>query len=116
MLRKEFKLRKAGAKVSRRERERQEKEKRKEEEESLKSSRVRAARFTATKITGLEVQARESYLSLLEKNMKANYNEYQKYTTEAEAAPAMTDADILAVAVAEEYKIFSANKVITTYR
>ena len=48
--------------------------------------------------------------------MKANYNEYQKYTTEAEAAPAMTDADILAVAVAEEYKIFSANKVITTYR
>ena len=29
---------------------------------------------------------------------------------------ALSEADILAVAVEEEYKIFSANKVITTYR
>ena len=80
---------------------------------------MRAAQFTGTKITGLEVQARESYLSLLQKNMRANHSEWQKYATEAESAAdssALSEADILAVAVEEEYKIFSANKVITTYR
>ena len=49
-------------------------------------ARVRAAQFTGTKITGLEVQARESYLSLLQKNMRANHSEWQKYATEAESA------------------------------
>ena len=50
--------------------------------------------------------------------MNANYAEYQKYATEAESADhsALSEADILAAAVEEEYKIFSANKVITTYR
>ena len=54
----------------------------------------------------------------LQKNMKANYAEYQKYATEAESADhsALSEADVLAAAVEEEYKIFSANKVITTYR
>ena len=75
MLRKELELRKGGGgggggKLSQRERDRQEKERRREEEESLKSSRVRAARFTGTKITGLEVQARESYLSLLQGRLR----------------------------------------------
>ena len=107
--RKELELRKGGGgggKLSQRERERQEKERRREEEETLKSSRVRAARFTGAKITGLEVQARESYLSLLQKNMRANYAEHQKYATEAEAtlAEPLSEADILAAAVEEEYK------------
>ena len=64
------------------------------------------------------MQARESYLSLLEKNMRANHAEYRKYATDAEAESANTlsEADILAAAVEEEYRIFGANKVITTYR
>ena len=68
---------------------------------------MRAARFTGTKITGLEVQARESYLSLLEKNMRANHAEYRKYATDAEAESANTlsEADILAAAVEEEYRV-----------
>ena len=35
---------------------------------------------------------------------------------ELRPSSALSEADILAVAVEEEYKIFSANKVITTYR
>jgi len=41
--------------------------------ESLKNARVRGAEFTSTKISCLELKARESYLNLLEEVMRENY-------------------------------------------
>jgi hypothetical protein len=47
------------------------------QEESLKNARVRGAEFTSTKISCLELKARESYLNLLEDVMKENYEKVQ---------------------------------------
>ncbi len=43
-------------------------------DESIKNARVRGAEFTSTKISCLELKARESYLNLLEEVMRENYD------------------------------------------
>lgn len=53
-------------------------EKNVEAEDTVKNARVRGAEFTSTKISCLELKARESYLNLLEEVMKENYDKVQK--------------------------------------
>ncbi len=61
------------------------------------------------------MRARESYLSLLETNLRANHDQFAKVAADGEKLN-LSALDIQKIAVDEEYKIFSANKVITTYR
>ena len=97
--------------------EEREKEKRKEEEEALSYSKVKSAQFTSQKISGLEVRARESYLGLLEETLRSNFDQYCKTTLGGAASgKTMSTRDILQCAIEEEYKIFSSNRVVTTYR
>ena len=72
VIRSEFEKRRG--KLTKKEQEENEKEKKKEEEEALRSSKVKAAEFTAKKISGLEISQRESYLSLLETVIRNNYD------------------------------------------
>lgn len=105
-IRNEFAKRKGN--LSRKEKEDKEKEKKKEEKEALRSAKVKGAEFTAKKISGLEISQRESYLSLLETVIRANYD--------LDPTENLTSFDIQRIAVEEEYKIFTANKVVTMYR
>ena len=43
-----------------------------------RTAKVKGAEFTGNKIAGLEVRARESYLGLLETNLRANYDQVKK--------------------------------------
>lgn len=85
-----------------------------DEDEAIKNARVRGAEFTAKKIACLEVKARESYLSLLEGIMKENYNNCSRLNPGNNLD--LSESDIGQCAVEEEYKIFTGNKVISTYR
>ena len=114
MIKKEFQSRRG--KLTRREEQEREREKKKDEEDALRSAKVRGAEFTSKKIAGLEVRARESYLSLLETNLRSNYNQFVASASSGEEPPRLSPLDVQKVAVAEEFRIFSQNKVITTYR
>ncbi len=114
MIKKEFQSRRG--KLTRREEQEREREKKKDEEDALRSAKVRGAEFTSKKIAGLEVRARESYLSLLETNLRSNYDQFVASASSGEEPPRLSPLDVQKVAVAEEYRIFSQNKVITTYR
>ena len=73
---------------------------------------MKSAEFTAKKIAGLEVRARESYLSLLETNLKKNYDTFASVAAgKEETSKSLIPFDILQCAIEEEYKIFSKNKV-----
>lgn len=54
-------------------------------------------------------------MSLLETVIRNNYDQYMK-TAQGGANLDLTSLDIQKIAIEEEYKIFSNNKVITTYR
>ena len=113
LIRKEFESRKG--KISKKEALEREREKKKDEEEASRMAKVRAAEFTSKKIAGLEIKARESYLSLLETNLRSNYDQFSKVASSGDLK-LLSSHDILQCAIEEEYKIFSKNKVITTYR
>ncbi|QQP42351.1 Uncharacterized protein FKW44_016978 [Caligus rogercresseyi] len=81
-------------------------EKRAKNERQVMIKKQFATQYTKNKIAGLEVRSRESYLGLLETNIRLNYDTALKYGA----------INILQIAVDEEYKIFSANKVVTMYR
>ncbi|XP_059092791.1 ATP-dependent DNA helicase Q5-like [Tigriopus californicus] len=115
MIKKEFQARKS--KKSRKELVDLERNRTKEEEEAAKYAKVKAAEFTAKKIAGLEIKARESYLNLLETNLRANYDQFGKFASSDEvSAKPLTLTDISQCAIQAEYDIFSKNKVITMYR
>ena len=50
-----------------------------DEAEVIKNARVRGAEFTAKKISCLEVKNRESYLNLLEEQMRENYEKFKHH-------------------------------------
>ncbi len=52
-----------------------------DEAEAIKNARVRGAEFTAKKISCLEVKNRESYLNLLEEQMRENFEKYKQHLT-----------------------------------
>jgi len=113
VIRQEFEARRG--KLSKKEAAEREKERRDEEDEATRCAKVKAAQFTAKKIAGLEVKARESYLALLESNLRSNHDQFNKVSSEEERVD-LSALDVQQIAVEEEYRIFSANKVITTYR
>lgn len=51
-----------------------------DEAEAIKNARVRGAEFTSKKIACLEVKNRESYLNLLEEQMRENYEKYKHHS------------------------------------
>lgn len=115
MIKKEFQARKS--KKSRKELSELERNRNKEEEEAAKYAKVKSAEFTAKKIAGLEIKARESYLNLLETNLRTNYDQFTKFASSEEvSAKTLTLTDICQCAIDAEYDIFSKNKVITMYR
>lgn len=79
----------------------------------VENSRVKAASSTETKVAGLTVDTRESYLShlidLLVKNVKEFKNSEQPDIN-------MKHSVIVECAVNMEYEIFSTNKAITLYK
>ena len=48
-------------------------------------AKVKSAEFTTKKIAGLDVRMRESYLSLLETNLRKNYDGHRESATSGEA-------------------------------
>uniref|UniRef100_A0A0K2SV55 ATP-dependent DNA helicase Q5 n=2 Tax=Lepeophtheirus salmonis TaxID=72036 RepID=A0A0K2SV55_LEPSM len=86
------------------------------EDEAIRFAKVKGAEFTKNKIAGLEVRARESYLGLLETNIRLNYDTAIKYGALKEEEKKLSNQDILQIAVNEEYQIFTSNKVVTMYR
>merc|ERR1712113_1188676 len=62
-----------------------------------------------------EITQRESYLSLLESVIRQNYDAYSKVAKEDHLKP-ITAYEVQKLAVGEEYKIFTNNKVVTMYR
>jgi hypothetical protein len=110
LIRREFEARKG--RLSQKEAQAREKEKKQDEEDAIRMAKVKAAEFTTKKIAGLEVRSRESYLSLLETNLKNNYDQYVKVATSSDdPPPPLTSYDILQCAIAEEYSVFTKNKV-----
>ena len=85
------------------------------DEDALRGAKVKSAEFTTIKIAGLEITQRESYLSLLESVIRQNYDAYSKVAKEADLKP-ITAYEVQKLAVGEEYKIFTNNKVVTMYR
>ena len=85
------------------------------EEDALRGAKVKSAEFTTKKIAGLEITQRESYLSLLESVIRQNYDAYSKVAKEDHLKP-ITAYEVQKLAVGEEYKIFTNNKVVTMYR
>jgi len=120
IIKQEFDKRK-GKKLSKKEEKLRDKEKQKDEEEALKVAKVKAAEFTAKKIAGLDVRSRESYLALLENVLRSNYDKVSQLSVtsgggENKENKKLHPLDIRQCAVDQEYKIFSDNKVVTTYR
>ena len=113
MIKDEFSKRKG--KLSKKELFEKEKEKKKDEEEALRASKVKAAEHTSKKISGLEISQRESYLSLLENVIRSNYDEFSARAKSGDVKP-ITAFEIQKLAIEEEYKIFTNNKVVTMYR
>ena len=74
-------------------------------------AKVKAAQFTAGKISGLEVKTREDYLGLVESSLLQNYKECS-----GRCGKNLKDNDILDAAVEAEYSVFTSNKVVTMYR
>lgn len=105
MIRQEFEARKS--KLTKRE----VAEKEKEEKACIEYAKVKAAAFTAKKIPGLEVKARESYLGLLESNLKSNYEQFKKVAKTDDDLKDLSPFHISQCAIDEEYKIFTNNKV-----
>ena len=87
-----------------------------DEKEAARMAKVRAAEFTGKKIPGLEVRQRESYLSLLESSLRSNYDQFINTAADEKDKVSFNTQDILQCSIAEEYKIFTSNKVITMYR
>lgn len=85
------------------------------EEDAIRGAKVKSAEFTTKKIAGLEITQRESYLSLLESVIRQNYDAYSKVAKEDHLKP-ITAYEVQKLAVGEEYKIFTNNKVVTMYR
>ena len=103
-------------KISRKEEKVKEREKQKDEEEALRSAKVKAAEFTTKKIAGLDVRSRESYLALLESVLRTNYDKFSEFGVKNDEVAKLHSLDIRQCAVDQEYKVFSDNKVVTTYR
>lgn len=70
LIKKEFESRKGLGGLSKKEIAAREKEKQKDEDDAIRFAKVKAAEFTTKKIAGLELRSRESYLSLLETNLR----------------------------------------------
>ena len=112
-IREEFEKRKG--KITKKEALEKEKQKTKDEEEALRGAKVKGAEFTSKKISGLEISQRESYLALLESVIRQNYDAYSKVAKE-DHLKSITAYEVQKLAIAEEYKIFTNNKVVTMYR
>ncbi len=80
-----------------------------------KDCRVRAAEATSTKISGLTISKRESYLNLLINALEKNYSTLSSMDEDV-AAKSLSKSDFIQCAVDLEYGIFSGNKVMTMYR
>ncbi|KAG7174421.1 ATP-dependent DNA helicase Q5-like [Homarus americanus] len=93
--------------------EQKEKEKQeKEEQDRAKRSKLTNVEFTS-KITGLNVASRESYLQLVSQALSKNYEACRDF------GPVLTtlkESDIEDVAVKLEYSIFTSTNVIMMYR
>ena len=63
----------------------------------------------------MEISQRESYLSLLENVIRSNYDEFSARAKSGECKP-ITAFEVQKLAIEEEYKIFTNNKVVTMYR
>ncbi len=112
-IRDEFAKRKGN--LTRKEMAAKEREKEQNEKEAATMSKVRAAEFTSKKIPGLEINQRESYLSLLEDQMRKNLDAFNGLDTGG-VSKNMSAHDLRLAAIDEEYKVFTNTKVITMYR
>ncbi|XP_059621065.1 ATP-dependent DNA helicase Q5 [Phlebotomus argentipes] len=83
------------------------------EQPTARISRVKHAMSTETKIVGLTITLRESYLSMIADLLKKNYEAGQ----EDESVPkTLVYRDFEDISVELEYEAFTSNKVITLYR
>ncbi|GAB0088006.1 ATP-dependent DNA helicase [Sergentomyia squamirostris] len=82
-------------------------------EASARISRVKYAMSTETKIVGLTISTRESYLSLIANLLKKNYEEGEK---DDSIPTSLVFRDFEDIAVELEYQAFTVNKVISLYR
>ncbi|XP_055711512.1 ATP-dependent DNA helicase Q5 [Phlebotomus papatasi] len=80
---------------------------------SARISRVKHALNTETKIIGLTISLRESYLSMIADLLKKNYDAGEKDDTIPDT---LIYRDFEDIGVELEYKIFTVNKVISLYR
>lgn len=88
-------------------------DKRSKDSESSKHSRCKAAESTSTKVNGLTVGSRESYLSLLIDALKTNLNTMKGIQ---EPKKPLSRKDVEQCAIDLEYEIFSSSTVISLYR
>ncbi|XP_032514984.2 ATP-dependent DNA helicase Q5-like isoform X1 [Danaus plexippus] len=90
-----------------------EKNKSNSDAESAKHSKCKAAESTGTKVTGLTVAGRESYLSLLTEALRANIANMKGIE---ETEHTLSRADVEQFAIDLEYDAFSKSTVISLYR
>lgn len=74
----------------------------------INNARVKAPSATTTKIRGLSIAVRESYLNMLMESLESNNAKI--------CGGRLSKKDILGAGVELEYKIFSANTVMSLYR
>lgn len=81
----------------------------------IQNARVKAADATGTKIRGLTLTLRETYLSSFLDALNTNYENCRQFICEGNEKK-FTKADILDCAVQVEYNIFTNNTVLSIYR
>lgn len=78
----------------------------------VENSRVKAAGSTETKVSGLTVDTRESYLSHLIDVLVKNVKECRNSEDDIN----LKNSEFVGCAVNMEYDVFSGNKAITLYK
>lgn len=85
------------------------------EKELESKARVRAAKSTSTKISGLTIMSREQNLKLLTDMLEKNYGKAKELQGDA-MSKYFAKGDFLDCAVELEYSIFSTKTVVSMYR